>query len=198
MSISRLMTAAKEGKLDEVEDCLRGIDVNTMDEEDRTALHWAVCMGQPTVVGFLLQKGADVDTVDEGGMTPLLSACSAGIESVVDMILKEQKVDVNQHFDESNSKTPLFVAVSKNRVNIAHKLLKAGADCTVADGSLQTPLHRAVIKSAAEVIETLLANGADVNAQDRVGDTPLHYASIEGNKYGGFFFFFGRTDQALR
>ena len=161
------------------------LDISDYDDEGRTALHWAVAMGHATLVGVLLQRGASASTVDEGGITPLMSACSTGVESVVDMILGELDCPaaLNSRHPDSHNKTPLLVAVSKNKINIAFKLLAKGADATLADSSGQTPLHRAVIKSCEDLIEALIKHGADVNAQDRLGDTPLHYAARENNKY---------------
>ena len=54
-----------------------GVDVNSRDADDRSALLLAVLKGQSDVVKLLLTYGANVNAADRGGITPLQAAISA-------------------------------------------------------------------------------------------------------------------------
>jgi ankyrin repeat protein len=51
-----------------------GVDVNSRDADDRSALLLAVLNGRSDVVNLLLTHGADVNAADRGGTTPLQAA----------------------------------------------------------------------------------------------------------------------------
>lgn len=53
---------------------LAGVDVNEMDGEGRSPLHWAADQGRLGAVEFLLRHGADPNLQDEDGCTPLHNA----------------------------------------------------------------------------------------------------------------------------
>ena len=48
-----------------------GTDVNAVDEDGNTALHYVVDKGFPSVVAFLTERGADVNATNRRGQTPL-------------------------------------------------------------------------------------------------------------------------------
>jgi len=83
--------------------------------------------------------------------------------------------------------TPLHVAAAGHRVEIAKRLLVAGADVAAAGNRRRSqPLHYAsdgnpgspTWNPARQVamLQLLIESGADVHAQDRNGATPLHRA----------------------
>ncbi|KAJ6553563.1 ankyrin repeat protein [Mycena vulgaris] len=45
--------------------------INSLDVDERTALHWAASSGSTDIVRFLIDKQAEVDLVDNSGWTPL-------------------------------------------------------------------------------------------------------------------------------
>jgi len=69
---SKLSDAAKKGKLARIEELLdEGADVNMMDENWYTPLHYASKYGHLEAVKLLIEKGADVMAMDGGHRTPL-------------------------------------------------------------------------------------------------------------------------------
>lgn len=74
--------------------------------------------------------------------------------------------------------TPLHWAAYLGRLNIARKLIDAGAivdSRSVNDG--KTPLHFAAQGQDYKMVELLINTGANVNVRDNLGFTPLHSAS---------------------
>ena len=47
------------------------VSVNTLDQDDRTALHHASINDHPSIVSFLIENGANVNVRDEFGCTAL-------------------------------------------------------------------------------------------------------------------------------
>jgi len=47
------------------------IDINHLDEQSRTAVHYAASYGHSHVIRFLVDYGADLDAPDAEGGTPL-------------------------------------------------------------------------------------------------------------------------------
>lgn len=81
---------------------------------------------------------------------------------------------------DDRGKSPLFHAVTNNRVEIVAFLLEQGADPQFADATGLTPLHIAVWHGRAEPAKLLVERGADIHARDVFGDTPLHTAAMHG------------------
>jgi cytohesin len=89
--------------------------------------------------------------------------------------------------------TPLHMAVSEGKKEIAELLIAEGADVNANGksdglsihvkfknyfGPAQTPLHSVTTKGIAKL---LIDKGANVNAKDEWESTPLHYAALEGH-----------------
>jgi ankyrin repeat protein len=114
----------------------------------------------PAMTQFLLEKGMDVNTrlVLHGGWTP------PGIGDVV--------------------VTPLHVALSDDRVEMARLLIAHGADVHARDSIGRSPLTVA-ITYCPSAIELLLASGVDINEQTRFGSPLLAAARYQWLYPGG-------------
>jgi hypothetical protein len=90
VKLKALMLAAKNGRSDAVSQLLssKEVDVNSVDSEGMTALMWAACYGQTSVVEFLLAEGADTDYADLWGKTALMKAATNGHEDIVAILNK--------------------------------------------------------------------------------------------------------------
>ena len=84
-------------------------DVNCRDEENRTALFWAVIGDHTSIVRHLLkQPGIDVNVKeDRGGQTVLHFAASIGHVEIVQLLLTSKSMNVN-----STTKNGLFALIS--------------------------------------------------------------------------------------
>src|SRR5260221_1435906 len=64
------------------------VDVNAVEPEGTTALHWAAHRDDAATVDLLIRAGANVQAADRYGITPLSLACTNGSVAVVDRLLK--------------------------------------------------------------------------------------------------------------
>lgn len=79
--------AAKEGDLVEMRGLIaRGLDPNSRDYQERTALHVASRYKRLAVVQYLVEMGVDVNAVDSWGHTPLDDAIAAGDSAIVSLL----------------------------------------------------------------------------------------------------------------
>lgn len=89
------------------------------------------------------------------------------------------------HATDEFGRTPLHHAAIEGRVEVAERLLAAGADVNARDNWQRTPLHVGIYEEPLvidhlPVVSRLVAAGANVNAGDNTGDTPLHMAATFG------------------
>ncbi|MCM3599172.1 M48 family metallopeptidase [Robertmurraya korlensis] len=84
-----LMEAASENDTDSISTLLdEGADINEVDSEGSSALHWAVYSGYYEAAVLLLENGADANTVDIYDATPLISAVFAEDVEMVKLLLE--------------------------------------------------------------------------------------------------------------
>jgi len=116
------------------------IDMNTRDEDGRTALMHAATEGLAEMVNVLIAGGASVNLVDRENGQAALHFASQGwhIEVVKKLINSNAQVDVVDKFGNS----PLWRAVfeSKGRGEVIKMLLDAGADKNLANLKGTSPL----------------------------------------------------------
>ena len=203
--ISPLHFAAWQGKLPVLAICLeQGIQVDLLDEANRTALHMAAWSGNPEAAQFLLDHNASVDLPNNIGATPMMEAARIGNPSTLDLLLSSG-ADLNAsdirgsglvEYAASGGHKAL-VAILKKRGSTNHKPLHVAAgigDLTAlnalakdanatnaTDGWGATPLLYAAKGGQAKAFAHLLAKKADPRAKDEQGLTLVHAAAISGN-----------------
>ena len=84
--------------------------------------------------------------------------------------------EVNPDSVDEKGYTDLFMAIKRNDIDYAQKVIKAGADVNKFDSRGVSPLHAAIGQKKLEMAKLLLENGADVNIIDISSDTPLNAA----------------------
>ena len=116
------------------------------------------------IIDALLAAGADVNAVGEDGRTPLLN------------VLQDGRIGLYS----TNERLRGTEATADSVVDLAVKLLEAGADPDAPGGWGQTPLHEAAEYRTPALVQALLDAGADPNATDRYGSSALHVAARAG------------------
>jgi ankyrin repeat protein len=159
-------------------------DINGVDNDGRTPLHWAI-MGTnlETIAHHLIQKGADPTITDKEGNTALhFAALHAKTIETITLILENKQVDIN-HRDELG-RTALHYAIEKKNVEIVRCLVEKGADPTIHDHTGYTPFHfAAYFLTDTDVLGLLLETGiVDINeTTSKEGLTALHLEIIKYN-----------------
>jgi len=149
---NQLTAEAAAGNLDAVKKRIEsGVPVDSYDEQERTALYMAVSRRHPALIDYLLKAGADVhktighddDRSSKGG-GPIFISWSNGLN-------------------------PLMISARDGTVEIAEKLLNAGADPNRGKESI-TPLMAACYCGHLEMAKLLVARGAEVGREGKTLD----------------------------
>jgi ankyrin repeat protein len=146
-------------------------------KSSETELHKAVEKGNTERVISLIEKGADVNLKDKYGQTPLHIAARDDKMTIIDLLLNKTLVDLD--LQDKNGFTPLSLAVLQGNIDIAKRLLYAGArvDLATEDGS--TPLLEAVLLNNIDMARLLIEYDrmkATINSPNKNGSTPLDFA----------------------
>lgn len=103
-----------------------------------------------------------------------------------DAILKDDKIQVKDLLNQGvnieslniKGQTPLYAALSNNRLEIAEILLKEGSMVQELDAQKNLAIHLAAARGDVEQVKILTdKDPIAVNKQDADGKTPLHYAA---------------------
>ncbi len=127
-----LPEAALNGQTDEVQKSLeRGVNVDTRDEDGRTALMYAAFNGHKEIMEQLIKKGAAVNLTDNFGRTALMFASSGPYPDAVKLLLTNQAdpniADKEEHF------TALMYAAAEGQTEIVRILITYKADPKLKD-----------------------------------------------------------------
>jgi ankyrin repeat protein len=109
--------------------------------------------------------------------TPLMLATLVKNRELVNVLLSH-KANVNAINPQKNS--ALICAASVGAVQIAHDLIKAGAELNHANELIMTPLVVAIVKDQREMVQLLIDNGADINHERKRWFTGKVYEEIYG------------------
>lgn len=124
--------AALEGDLSQVSLQIDNrFNVNTPDEEGRTALMYAAFNGHTPVLKKLLEKGASINLRDPNGRTALMMAASGPYPDAVRLLL-ENGADPNLT-DKVEHFTALMFAASEGQLEIVKILIFHKADPLMKD-----------------------------------------------------------------
>ena len=124
---SRLLKAAREGRLKEVKELLQS-NANIEAKDGffaYTSLHLAAENGRRDIVDLLLEQKADIEAKNSFQTTPLHLAAKGGHRDIVDLLL-EKKAQIEAK--DENQATPLHYASYSDQKEVVTLLLKKGAD----------------------------------------------------------------------
>ena len=140
-----------------------GGDLDKPYADGDTILIRVAYLGFVETVRTLLEHGSSINFEGMYGKTALMKSTLNGKVDVVNVLL-ENNVDVNKAETFIN-KTALHIALETNHLEIAKKLIEAGATVNHADWRKRTPLHIAAEYGFLEIVKILLERGAEVNLQ---------------------------------
>ncbi len=155
-SIEAFMSAASTGDLQATAlQLAKGVDVDSRDDEQHTALHLAAFEGHYAVVGLLIQHGADVNAIDGMGRTPLMFAASGPYPRTVQYLLDAGAlVDV---VDNDEQFTALMFAAAEGQLENVKLLAEAGADRNRKDVDGETAIDFAKANGHTELVQWLMS-----------------------------------------
>ncbi|HEX5419158.1 MAG TPA: ankyrin repeat domain-containing protein [Gammaproteobacteria bacterium] len=128
---------------------------------------------------FLMLAALAAGSAFAAGVPPLVAAVQAGDHDKALALLDTKSPDVSAA--EPDGSTALHWAVRNDDLELAKRLLKAGADPKLRTRFGVTPLHLAALNGSPKMLELLLDAGADPNETGNEGETVLMTASRTGN-----------------
>lgn len=156
-------------------------DVNRLDNENVSLLHWAAINNRSNFVTYLLTKGSQVDRIGgELQSTPLHWAIRQGHLSMCVLLIRN---GANPAIADGEGYNSLHLAAMNSRSAIVAYLLACGVDVDAVDRNGMTSLMWAAYKvHAPDPARLLIHFQANVNARDRIfGNTPFCWAAMSGN-----------------
>ncbi|KAJ7378358.1 hypothetical protein OS493_023613 [Desmophyllum pertusum] len=205
-----LHQAARDGKRELVERRLEMIGkgnkkINKKDQDNTTAMHYAVRYNHLHIIKLLLEHGADIEAKGEDDATPLHYAArfrpvprtyggtprptpqvtpSPSMENISDNGLTLKKDDKKKEGGSGSfskaTKDRLLGSLSKRKETLGNKLFNK--DHLTVEKRNSLPKDQPSLPFIAEtMIMYLLSQKANVNARDGYDSTPLHYAVAKGN-----------------
>ena len=176
-----LHKAARTGNLAQVKNLLAedpNGHIDVADDQQRTALYWAVREDKPHVTKYLLLNNANANVQSMSSRNPKRKSKSAlhwTIQNSSSVQLKMLlKHGANPNVAYFSGRTPLHNASKKCLLSHMKTLLEYGADANQRDSKERTALHHAR-KCGVTEFKVLKEYGASAHKRDEDGETPLHY-----------------------
>lgn len=158
--------------------------INVQDNEQVTALHWAVLCHNDEHVARLAKAGAGMAIADGDGRTAIHYAICNDAQRCLFILLQQSGIEKSVNVKDNRGRTALHLAIGADTAITCCSLLvdNAYTDVNCTDSSMRTPLHWAAVCNRPDIIEVLCLRGANQNYRDVSGRTPMHYASEKGNQ----------------
>lgn len=184
LQATEIHTAAAKGDLEAVKKMLEQNPSRLleMDENGRSALHWA-CRGvHIELVTYLLTLGADANARDKRAFTPLHNVAFRGHVPAAQALIAAGAII---HAETHDHATALHLAAAGGHTAMAALLLDNGARPDIRDGKEDTPLHAAAVGEKWQVVHLLIDripkdDAFVLNLGDFDGSSVLHLACLHG------------------
>ncbi|MCE5200578.1 MAG: ankyrin repeat domain-containing protein [Armatimonadota bacterium] len=160
-----------------------GQDVNAIDEDGRTALHFAVLHDHYGTTKLLLDNGANVNVKEhsrDGGFSgwgwyPLHLALRNENKDIIRLLI-DHGADVNAV--RTDGWTPICTAAYHGQPDMIELLISKGADVNYDNSE---PLRIAISQGKYEAAKVMVNHKAVINSQKKDGQTALHLAAGRGD-----------------
>ncbi|TSN21213.1 Transient receptor potential cation channel subfamily A member 1 [Bagarius yarrelli] len=158
-------------------------ELDIVDDEGNTPLHWAVQQDQCGSCAVLLSLGANPNVLNKALLSPLHLAVSLRYNHIVEQLLTRRQTDVNLEGDLGKhafnsgcfSRQPRGTSPAGEEAGVAME-----RHINYVDKSISSPLHLAVQGGNLEVIKLCIAHGAKIDQQQCDKSTALHLACTQG------------------
>jgi len=171
LQAQELANLIQQGERDSALALIRqGADVNALQPDGTSALHWAVYQVDEPLVDALLRAEAKPDLINNFGSSPLAEAIKVGNLALVEKLLQ---AGADANYRNQDDQSALMLAVSIGSLEIAELLIRRGAEVNLAEKLTgQTALMWAAGLGSAPLTQLLLDNGADASARSFINDWP--------------------------
>ncbi|EHK47127.1 hypothetical protein TRIATDRAFT_217580 [Trichoderma atroviride IMI 206040] len=153
-----------------------GADISLKTWSGQSPLHLAARNGHLNLVRLLLESGSEVNGAGFHQATPLHSAAEAKQTEIAKLLLQ---YGANVIATDSDGHPPLFFALRRNDINMAHLFIAAAPDQIKQAGKYYKwlPLHFTAHFGIVESMRLLLDCGADPDLVSDLGSTALALAT---------------------
>lgn len=167
-----LIDAVKRGDREAVRALLRSkADVNAVEPDGTTALHWAVRANDLETVNALIRAGANVKTQNRYGLPPITLAATNGSAEAIDALLK---AGADANTATAAGEPVLLTAARTGNPDAVRRLARAGADVNARERWFgETAAMWAAAENHPDAIKVLAESGADINARSTVENAPV-------------------------
>ena len=153
-------------------------NIDMLDNQERTPLHYAVQSGAIAMVQKFIAQGSNINAQDSEGETPLHHAVLSGSIKMVEFLLKKGAICTANN----NGNTPIHIATSLGRIDMVELLQKYdGFNLNTPNGEGLTPVHMAVKNDDLVTIRRFNVLGADLEAFSSGNITPMASAACSGH-----------------
>uniref|UniRef100_A0A2K5PNE5 Ankyrin repeat and death domain containing 1B n=1 Tax=Cebus imitator TaxID=2715852 RepID=A0A2K5PNE5_CEBIM len=173
--------AAKSNNLDLMEKLFeKKVNINAVNNMNRTALHFAVGRNHLSAVDFLLKHKARVDVADKHGLTVIHLAAWSGSLEIMLMVVKAGADQRAKNQDRMNA---LHFAAQSNHVRIVEYLIQELhlKDLNQPNVKGRKTFLLAAERDHVEMIEKLTFLNLHTSEKDKEGNTALHLATKRGH-----------------
>jgi len=154
---------------------LSEVEVNAIDPEGRTPLHYAAERKDAGLASFFISLGAKPDVLDNAGQSPLGICVENNDPKTAAAIVSG---GANIHFELGNNNTAASIALTKS--SSLFKALLTPSSVASVDNSKKNILHLAAIagnvQAVEDILEILPSSSVSINAPDNDGNNALDYA----------------------
>lgn len=162
-----------------------GVDVDSSDDDEVTALQVASANGHEHLVHLLIMKGATIDKANSAGWTPLLQAARHGHSGIVALLLQNQ-ADINAMTNLGVN--AMLLAARGGHLQTCRLLEDCGIDQSFPNSTVDgsncefTTAMVASLHGHDNIVRHLLDRGNDVNYRTpTLGTSSLMFAAMNGH-----------------
>ena len=160
--------------------CTPEVDVDLVDAQHWTALHYAVASNHAAVLQVLIDAGADVEAKSELVCSPLMMACRAGEVHIVRMLLE---AGARLHIQgNGNIRFDAAARYPKSYAAEVQELIDSGARIEKWDDRGPSPLVCACMGENRDIVNLLVEAGAELRVTEHIEELSQHFEAAAGDR----------------